>query len=357
MHRAVRTNAYFFPGPNAVRWVVTVNEPVRIKDLAAFLDAPWEGDSELDVRRVAPLEDAGAGDVSFVSRGKAAALAADSVAGCLLVPLDFPNPSVRTLIRTPDPRAAAARVILKLHPQPVPPPGIHPTAVLGPGVVTGKGVHIGPLVAIGAGVHLADHVSVGAGSVIGDGVYIGEGSLIHPRVTIYAGVSIGAHAILHSGCVIGADGFGFVLTHGVYEKFPQVGRVEIGDSVEIGANCCIDRAALGVTSIGDGAKLDNMVHIAHNCRIGRHVVIAAQTGLSGGVIVEDYVVIGGQVGIGDKARIESRAVLGSGSGVLTSKIVRGGQVLWGTPARPLKQYLEQLAIVSRMAKKKRAKDG
>jgi UDP-3-O-[3-hydroxymyristoyl] glucosamine N-acyltransferase len=203
-------------------------------------------------------------------------------------------------------------------------------------------------------VHLGDRVSIGDGSVIGDFVEIGEGSVIHPRVTIYAGVQVGKRAILHSGCVIGADGFGFVFTNGAYEKFPQVGRVEIGDRVEIGANSCIDRAALGVTSIGEGTKLDNMVHVAHNCRIGRHVVIAAQTGLSGGVVVEDYAVIGGQVGIGDKARIESRAVLGSGSGVLTSKIVRGGQVMWGTPARPLKQYLEQLAVLSRLAKKRKS---
>ncbi|HYK61356.1 MAG TPA: DapH/DapD/GlmU-related protein, partial [Bryobacteraceae bacterium] len=149
-----------------------------------------------------------------------------------------------------------------------------------------------------------------------------------------------------------ADGFGFVLAGGAYEKFPQIGRVEIGDRVEIGANSCVDRAALGVTSIGEGTKLDNMVHVGHNCRIGRHVVIAAQTGFSGGVVVEDYAVIGGQVGIGDKARIESGAVLGSGSGVLTSKIVRGGQVMWGTPARPLKEHLAQLAALSRLAKKR-----
>ena len=132
-------------------------------------------------------------------------------------------------------------------------------------------------------------------------------------------MTIGHRAVLHSGCVLGADGFGFVRTGDHYEKFPQIGRVEIGDDVEIGANSCIDRAALGVTDIGDGAKLDNLVHIGHNCRIGRHVVIAAQTGLSGGVVVEDYAVIGGQVGIGDKARIESGAVLGSGCGILTSK--------------------------------------
>ena len=118
--------------------------------------------------------------------------------------------------------------------------------------------------------------------------------------------------------------------------------------MEIGANSCVDRAALGVTSIGDGTKLDNMVHIGHNCQIGRHVVIAAQTGVSGAVVIEDYAVIGGQVGIGDKARIETRAVVGSGAGILTSKIVRSGEVVWGTPARPLKKYLRQLAAISRI---------
>jgi UDP-3-O-[3-hydroxymyristoyl] glucosamine N-acyltransferase len=223
---------------------------------------------------------------------------------------------------------------------------------LGPGAVIGKGASIGPLVSIGAGVHIGEGTSIGAGSIVGDYVRIGGHCVLHARVTLYHEVTVGNHVVLHSGCVIGADGFGFVLTKGAYEKFPQVGSVVIGDRVEIGANCCVDRAALGVTSIGEGTKLDNLVHIAHNCRIGRHVVIAAQTGLSGGVVVEDYAVIGGQVGIGDKARIESRAVLGSGSGVLTSKIVRAGQVMWGTPARPLKQYLEQLAVLSRLAKKR-----
>jgi UDP-3-O-[3-hydroxymyristoyl] glucosamine N-acyltransferase len=132
---------------------------------------------------------------------------------------------------------------------------------------------------------------------------------------------------------------------------PQIGSVEIGNDVEIGANSCVDRAALGVTVIGDGAKLDNMVHIAHNCRIGKHVLIVAQTGLAGGVTVGDYAVIGGQVGIGDKARIESKAVIGSGAGILSSKIVRAGEPVWGTPARPLKQYLRQLAALARLSKK------
>jgi UDP-3-O-[3-hydroxymyristoyl] glucosamine N-acyltransferase len=179
-------------------------------------------------------------------------------------------------------------------------------------------------------------------------VVIGHDSVLHAKVTIYDDVDVGNHVILHSGCVLGADGFGFALDGDRYEKFPQVGRVEVDDWVEIGANSCVDRAALGTTHIGEGTKLDNLVHVGHNCRIGRHVVVAAQTGFSGGVIVDDYAVIGGQVGIGDKARIESHAVLGSGCGILTSKIVRAGQVMWGTPARPLKQHLEQLANLARL---------
>jgi UDP-3-O-[3-hydroxymyristoyl] glucosamine N-acyltransferase len=331
---------------------------MKVTELAALLHAhgaahpPSEGQGDLEINRVTTLEDAGPADLAFVGRPRALKTAAASAAGCLLVPLDFVNASQRTLIRVADPRAAVARAIAILHPRINPQPGTHSSAILGPGSIIDPGCFIGPLVSIGAGVRVGAGTSIGAGSVIGDHVHIGAGCLLHPRVTIYSDVEIGSHVILHSGCVIGADGFGFVLTAGAYEKFPQIGRVYLGDRVEIGANSCVDRAALGVTSIGDGTKIDNLVHIGHNCRIGRHVIIAAQTGFSGGVIVEDYAVIGGQVGIGDKARIESRAVLGSGSGVLTSKIVRAGQVMWGTPARPLRQHLEQLAVLSRMAKKK-----
>ena len=329
---------------------------MRVKELAAWLESSFEGDGEREIRRVAPLEDAGPEDLSFATLGRGLKQAADSRAGCLLVPVDYGNESQRTIIRTSDPRASAARAIPKLHPTVEPQAGIHPTAILGPGAIIGYGASIGPLVSIGAGVKVGTGSVIGAGSVIGDYVHIGESCTLHPRVTIYREVVLGDEVVLHSGCVIGADGFGFVLTDGIYEKFPQVGRVEIGNNVEIGANSCVDRAALGVTSIGDGTKIDNLVHIGHNCRIGRHVVIAAQTGFSGGVIVEDYAVIGGQVGIGDKARIESRAVLGSGSGVLTSKVVRAGQVVWGTPARPLKECLEQMAVLSRMAKKRRSQE-
>ncbi len=325
---------------------------MRVRELGAWLNATWEGDGDCEIHGVASLEDAQPEEVSFVTGGRGAKAAETSQAGCLLARPDFPNPTARTLIRVADPRAAIARIIPLFQPPAQPQAGIHPSAAIAPSAAVHPTAYIGPFVTIGAGSEIGAGSSIGPGCSIGEKVRIGENCTLHPRVTIYGQVSIGSHVILHSGCVIGADGFGFVFTGAAYEKFPQIGRVEIGDRVEAGANSCVDRAALGVTSIGEGTKLDNMVHVGHNCRIGRHVVVAAQTGFSGGVIVEDYAVIGGQVGIGDKVRIESRAVIGSGAGILTSKIVRAGQVVWGTPARPLKEYLAQLAVVSRLAKKK-----
>ncbi len=308
---------------------------MRVRDIAERLGLTWEGDGEREVLRVAPLDTAGSGELAFANSRRALRDAQSSSAGCLLVPLEFPNPGGRTLIRAKDPRAACAKVIPWLHPVPQPPRGIHPAALIGADCDIAAGVSIGPL------------------CVVGDGVRIGSGSVLYPGVHVYPGVEIGERAVIHSGAVIGADGFGFVFEDGRYSKFPQVGRVVIGNDVEIGANCTIDRAALGVTSIGDGSKLDNLVHIAHNCRIGRHVVIAAQTGLAGGTVIEDYAVIGGQVGMGDNVTVKSGAVVGSGAGILSSKVLRGGEVWWGTPARPLKEYLETLANVGRLPQLRR----
>lgn len=300
---------------------------MRVEELAARLAAPAEGDSTRDIAAAAPLDQAGPAHIAFVGSRKAAERAVSANVGCLLVPVEYPATG-QTLIRVANPRAAFAQVLAWLHPRPVPAPGLHPTAVVESSLVK---------------------VSVGAHCYVGAHVTIGEGSILHPRVTIYDGVTIGRRAIIHSGAVLGADGFGFVPTPArTWEKFPQVGGVVIGDDVEIGANCCIDRGALGDTVIGDGTKLDNLVHVGHNCRIGKHVVVAAQTGFSGGVTIGDHAIVGGQVGVGDKARIEAGAVIGSGAGILPSKIVRAGTPMWGTPARPLKEHLEHLALIARL---------
>ena len=326
---------------------------MRVRELADWLGATYEGDGERELLGVAPLETAGASDVAFVGNRKAALQTETSAAGCLLVPMEWPSPTYRTVIRVAQPRTAFARALNRFYPTAELKPGIHPTAIIGKDTDIGAMVYVGPYAVVGDGTRIGVASSIGAGCVVGKRVTLGEGCVLHPNVTIYDNNDVGRRVILHSGAVIGADGFGFVMEEERWQKFPQVGRVEIGDFVEIGANACVDRAAMGATTIGEGTKLDNMVHVGHNCRIGKHVVVAAQTGFSGGVVVEDYAVIGGQVGIGDKARIESRAVLGSGCGVLTSKVVRSGETVWGTPARPLKLHLEQLANLARLPDQRR----
>jgi UDP-3-O-[3-hydroxymyristoyl] glucosamine N-acyltransferase len=320
---------------------------VKVEELAHNLGVQYEGDGSVEIREAAPLDAAASGQLAFVASPKAAAAALNSSA-CLIVPPVYPRPQSQTILRADNPRAIFARALALLYPPETPRPSVHRSASIEASASIHPTVEIGPQVVVGAHSVIGAGVRLGAGCAVGSQVRIGAHSRLYPHVTIYDRVSIGENAVIHAGAVIGADGFGFAREDGRYRKFPQVGTVEIGDDCEIGANSCIDRAALGITRIGNGVKLDNMVHIAHNCQIGNNVVIAAQTGLSGGIVVEDDAVIGGQVGIGDKARIERGAVLGSGCGVLTSKIIRSGQVVWGTPARPLKEYLEQLALLAKL---------
>jgi UDP-3-O-[3-hydroxymyristoyl] glucosamine N-acyltransferase len=171
--------------------------------------------------------------------------------------------------------------------------------------------------------------------------------VLHPGVVLYDDVTIGDRVILHAGVCIGADGFGYVRNDMGYHKFPQRGTVVIEDDVELGAHTCVDRAALGQTRIGRGTKIDNMDHVGHNCDIGERVVIAAQTGISGSVVIEDDVVIGGQVGFGDHIRVQSGAVIGSKAGILPGKIVRPG-VWWGIPIQPLDEYKRMNAHLGRL---------
>jgi UDP-3-O-[3-hydroxymyristoyl] glucosamine N-acyltransferase len=304
-------------------------------ELAEHLHLPLRGGADRILDGAAILDEAGPSQLAFIGSPKFFEAGLRSQAGCLIALPDYPAASHQIVLESPQPRAHFAQALLLLCPGPALHPGVHPTAVIEAGAEIHPTAVIGPLVTLGSGARVGAH------------------SILHAKVTVCHGVTIGERCVIHSGAVIGSDGFGFEMVQGRYRKVPQVGTVHIGDDVEIGANTCIDRATLGVTVIGEGSKLDNMVHIAHNCRIGRHVVIAAQTGLAGGVEIGDYAIVGGQVGVGDKARIEAKAIVGSGAGILTSKIVRAGEPVWGTPARPLRQYLAQLATLSRLSKKKR----
>jgi UDP-3-O-[3-hydroxymyristoyl] glucosamine N-acyltransferase len=318
--------------------------------LAHLLQLPLRGDPDRLIAGAAVLEDAARWQLAFVSAPKYFDAARASRAGCLIAPPGFEEKPGQTVIESPQPRAHFAQALAALYPTVPLNPGISPLASVHMQASVHPTAEIGPHVVIEQSASIGERVRIMAGCTVGYAAVIAADGVLHPRVTVYGRVSIGARCVIHSGAVIGADGFGFELSGGRYRKVPQVGTVEIGDDVEIGANTCIDRATLGATTIGEGSKLDNMVHIGHNCRIGKHVVIAAQTGLAGGVSVGDYAIVGGQVGVGDKARIESRAIVGSGAGILTSKIVRAGEPVWGTPARPLRQYLAQLATLSRLSK-------
>ena len=234
--------------------------------------------------------------------------------------------------------------------------GIHPSAIVPASAELGNDVAIGARAILGEHVKIGDETTIGAGAVIGDKVAIGSHCRLDANVTIYPGTTLGDRVIVQAGAVLGSEGFGYVRdsTTGRYEQSPQIGRLVIEDDVEIGANSTIDRGALDETRIRRGAKIDNLVHIGHNVLIGENVVIAAQTGISGSAVIEDNVIIGGQVGIADHVRIEEGAILGAQSGIPTKKVIRGkGVVFWGTPARPIREYLKELAFLSRSAKQDR----
>jgi UDP-3-O-[3-hydroxymyristoyl] glucosamine N-acyltransferase len=322
--------------------------PLTTIQVAEICEGELHGDGKRVITGANVLEHAGPQEIAFVASRKAAHNADRSDAGCLIVTKDFDRPGHWTLVRVEEPRSAFARVLHVLYAKSSPPASVHPTAIIA------ASAHVDPQASIGAYTEIGERTAIGAncriaaGCSIGADVHVGDDTVLYPNVTIYDGVAIGARVIVHAGCVLGADGFGFAFAGDHYEKFPQVGTVVIEDDVEIGANCCVDRAALGLTRIGRGAKLDNLVHVAHNCDVGSHVVVAAQTGFSGSVTVGDYAVIGGQAGIGEKAKIESKAVVGGKAGILTGQTVHAGEPVWGIPARPLKQHLKGLANIGKI---------
>lgn len=259
----------------------------------------------------------------------------------------------KPLLVTRQPRLAFAKAAQLLRPAESV-AGIHPTAAIHGSAQMGEGVSVGAYAVIEAGVRIGAETRIGAGAVIGTGVTIGARCRIYPRVVVYSGTELGDGVVVHAGAVLGSDGFGYVrdAESGEYLQFPQQGRLVIEESVEIGANTTIDRGALEETRIERGVKIDNLVHLGHNVRVGRDVVIAAQTGVSGSSTIGAGAVVGGQVGIGDHAEVGEQVILGSGSGVLTHKKLKGrGVVFWGRPARPLRQYLKELAALARLGRR------
>ena len=322
---------------------------MKTREIAELLGAELVGDGEVDIVAVASADTATEGDIAFVSKANAGIGGSPS---CVIGSLEF-SASEFPVIKVADPKLAFAKVAESLYKDRNGSFETHPTAVVSESADVALEISIDAFVCIGRGTKIGSLTRIGSGSKIGDDVTIGRNCILHPNVVIENGSTIGDNVILHAGVVIGADGFGYVRDEDRYVKFPQIGTVVIEDDVEIGANSCVDRAALGVTVIGDGTKLDNMVHIGHNVHVGRNVVISAQTGVAGSSVIEQNVVIAGQVGIADHVHVEEGAILGAQCGVPSHKVIRGrGIVFWGTPARPLRDYLREVAALARLVRKK-----
>jgi UDP-3-O-[3-hydroxymyristoyl] glucosamine N-acyltransferase len=321
---------------------------MRVQELAEIVNGRVVGDGGKLIERIADLINADQNEIAYVEDEKLFAAAAESGAACLIVKdglsEKFPE---RTLIEVKNPKLAFSLIGAALHPPVRREPTIHPTAVVAENADIALTAYVGPNVCVGEHTRVGAYTRLEAGVVLGANVSVGDDCVLHPNVVLYDGVSIGNRVILHAAVCLGADGFGYVRHDLGYQKFPQIGTVVIEDDVELGAHTCVDRAALGRTRIGRGTKLDNMVHVGHNCDIGERVVIAAQTGISGSVVIEDDAVIGGQVGFGDHTRVLSGAVIGSKAGILPGKIVRPG-VWWGIPVQPLDEYKRMNAHMNRL---------
>jgi UDP-3-O-[3-hydroxymyristoyl] glucosamine N-acyltransferase len=317
------------------------------RELAATIGATVEGDGDLELTGAASPERAGVRDLIYVETSKHAARAESSAARCVIASAGVVL-NGKTVLRSAAPKLAfakAAGVLLERAPIAA---GIHATAIIAPLAQIAEGASIGPYAVIGEDAHIGEGTQIGPHTVIGAGCWIGKNCRIHARVTLYSAARIGDRVEIHSGAVIGADGFGYAFGEGRYMKFPQVGLVEIGDDVEIGANTTIDRGSLGDTRIASGVKLDNLVHIGHNCEIGEHSVIAAQAGLSGSCVFGKNVIVGGQAGFGERCELENGAVIGGQSGVLGGKVIHSGETVWGTPARSFQKFKEQFAWQARL---------
>ncbi len=326
-----------------------------------------QGDPEALILSVRDPEEANPWDLVFAEDDTSAARALGSGASAVVLKPDCTAMSFwdqsMGVVESDHPRLWFARAA-KLLALPHTPTGVHPTAVIGPHVQLDEDISIGPGVVIEGAMgstHICKGTRIDAGAFIGECVSIGEGCHIYPRVTIYHGTTLGNRVVVHAGAVLGADGFGYVRdpATGAYTQFPQEATLFIEDDVEIGANSTIDRGALKRTRIGRGTKIDNLVHVGHNCEIGEDVILVTGTGISGSSTVGNGAVLAGQVGIGDHAHVGPGVILGGQAGVLSGKTVtnemfglKPGSVLWGTPARPLTQVLREIALLGRMVKRK-----
>ena len=326
--------------------------PLTTAEVAALTGGRLVGPGDVPVTGVAPLDRAGAGDLSFVASSRYLPYLERSRAAAVLVPPAFADapggPAVR--IVTDDPYQALLAVVPRLYPEPPVEGGVHTTAVVGAGARWEEPIAIGPHAVLGRGVRLGRDVRIGAGCVLGDGVQVGDGTRLHPHVVCYPGTVVGDRVILHAGVRLGCDGFGYVPGEAGagHRKIPHIGRCVVGNDVEIGANTTVDRGSLDDTVIGDGTKIDNLVQVAHNVRIGARCIIMAQVGISGSCIIEDDCILAGQVGLAGHLTVGRGARVAAQSGV--DQTIPPGATWFGYPARERREAFRALAAMYRLAR-------
>lgn len=318
-----------------------------VGQVAEWVGGQVVGDPATPLHNPAALDDAEPGDLSFVTDGEKNLKAwAKSRASAALVSPTFPADS-RPVIKVADPLAAFVRVVRRLRGERAEVRAVHPTAVIHPTVRFGPNPSVGPHAVIGDGTTFGANATVAAGAVVGRFCAVGDDFTLHANATLHDDCRVGHRVTVHSGAVIGADGFGYRLVKGRHERIPQLGWVELADDVEVGACSTIDRGAVGPTRVGEGTKIDNLVMVAHNCRLGKHNILVGQVGLAGSCSTGDYVVMAGQVGVADHIHIGDRAVLGAQSGII-SDIPPDTEVL-GSPAFPRRDYLRTVLGIQKLA--------
>jgi len=318
---------------------------VTLGDLGARLGAEVIGDADHVLRGIRPLDEAGPEHLSFLHNAKYAKQVASSRAGAIIVEDPGIAPG-KNLLVVQHVYLAHARALEIFYPEELPPAGVHPSAFVHGDAVLEPGVSVGPFAVIGACCRIGGGTVIGPGSVVGRNVQVGRDCRIHPRVVIEDGCQIGDRCILHAGVVVGADGFGFATVDGVHHKVPQIGIVVVEDDVEIGANTCIDRGALGETRIGRGTKIDNLVQVAHNVRIGEGTLLAAQVGIAGSTRLGHHVTMGGQSGLAGHLSVGDRAILGARAGAFAD--VPEGVFMAGFPAQPYREWVRSMALVRKL---------
>lgn len=318
--------------------------------IAAILSAKVEGDESVVIRGFGKIEEAQSGELTFLSNPKYESHLYSTGASAVLVSEGFVPRDVvsTTLIRVPDPYAALAQLMQmaaeKLNPAPA--PSIASSAYLAPTAIVEEGCYIGHNVVIESGAVVEEGCQIYPNTYIGRGVRIGKGTIIHANVSVYHSCRIGERCIIHAGAVVGADGFGFAPQLDGYRKIPQLGNVIIEDDVELGANTCIDRAVMGSTIIRRGAKLDNLIQIAHNCEVGAHTVMAAQGGMAGSSRIGSWCQTGGQVGIAGHLSIGDRVQLGGQTGVLGN--IKSDRTILGSPAMDAPVAMRAYAVLPKL---------